>query len=228
MAELPPVPNLDLDIDTDSFNEPTASRTRPAEPLAPKVSAQPAVAARPAAQSVPREIPNEPIVPPTPPMAEILNDSVSEVLQQSTDQMLRLARLEEGIHHAKQAVNEAREETLSGLIELRSFTEQLLKTQPAPVVQPDPALAHRLEHVEEQANTVTGRVSTLTILVAVNMLLGIGALVLIWMVLQKEPPAAPPPPAPVVTAPPAPLASPISEEAKRASEDGRTKKSRRR
>lgn len=211
MAQLPQVPNLDFDptkpasVELDPFDtvfppepKPAAQvvTPRPAIPVAPHVA--PSVAPSLAPQVM------APLVTPPGGGAEqaqaaahvqavaqvqaVLSDSVEEVLEQTSHQAVKLARLEERLQQVNKGLEDSREEMQAGIVELRSLMTQVgalaqqaqagaTKTQGAV----ESALVHRLDGVEEASHRVASRQSLVMTLVLVQLLVGLGLGVMLYL-----------------------------------------------
>lgn len=155
--------------------EAAASEQAPsaADPAAPsKVGTQPTPAA-----SVPKAVP----APTKPPALDgIVQDSVEEVLQQTSAQTLQLSHLEDILSALNQTLTDLQDEMHAGFAEIRAVTESvgsgegMRRTE----VAGGESLTQRIEFVEEQAMQTNKKQGLLTALA-----IGQGVLLIILLIV---------------------------------------------
>ncbi|MFC1611900.1 hypothetical protein ACFL6C_13135 [Myxococcota bacterium] len=189
MAELPPVPNLDPDSpkdDAPAVSPPEGGAGTAKGPAPAKVPTQRSMppisdqSSAPEESSAPKVVPT-PIGPPSETSEDgddnsenAVQDSVEEVLQQTSAQTLQLSHLEDILNALNQTLGDLQDEMHAGFAEIRAVTEATAEGQPRQAGRE--SLTVRFDFVEEQAIQANKRQSLLT-------MIAIGQAVLLVIVL---------------------------------------------
>ncbi|OGQ84175.1 MAG: hypothetical protein A2289_10610 [Deltaproteobacteria bacterium RIFOXYA12_FULL_58_15] len=203
---LPPVPNLDPNAPEDASEPAAAPPPSPVLPE-PRVTIRQAVSPELTRIAIEQEaslkIPspeNDPPVPTTAPKKQERRetggvvDSVEEVLQQSSEQTLRLAHLEDAVNALAQTFSDFQDEMHAGFAEVRAVTEATAAQQPVAVgMSGRESLTERLDFVEEQASQGNKRQGLLTVLAILQTILLIAMLAIVLMAKNKPTTELPPP-----------------------------------
>ncbi len=194
MAELPELPGFEVD---ESAKTPPRGKALPAAAI---------------------HVPTPPAIEEAEPMANEVQDSVEEVLQQSSAQALKLSHLEDLVATLTQNLNDVRDEMHAGFVDVRAATEQsvqgALRAGSGSLGEGHrPMLTQNMELLEEQ---LVGVVRKQTLLVTVGVIQTllmaatlVGVIVVRATLLQAPPP---PPPAPPVQTEIAPTPDPVTTE----------------
>ncbi|MBI5508291.1 MAG: hypothetical protein HY903_06020 [Deltaproteobacteria bacterium] len=248
MPGLPDIPNLDPNAPPSPAPAaepatpagPTPRSRTPTMPMDP--SHRPEIAE---AAAGPRAVP-APIkrpAPPAPPGDDVLppsevQGSVEEVLQQASEQTLKLSHLEDVLGALNQTLTDFGDEMHAGFAEVRAAVETSIANaigkRGTEIKGGESTSAQHIESIEDQLVNAGKRQAILTVVALVQTLLLVGTLAAVIMLRPKpqqmiyEP--LTPTPAPAVTAPPPPLpddsaSPPASDDAK--GKDGKKKKGRR-
>ncbi len=153
-------------------------------------------------------------------MSDAQTDSIEEVLQQSSEQTLKLTHIDEGVRKLEQTVSDLGDTLQAGLLEVRNLAAQKPQT-PAAIASGDDAayrqaVIERLDQLEEHVSQANRKLGILTVLTGVTVLLALVTALVAFNVIKvrkPEPPITytPPPPAAVAPAPPPAKESPPPE-----------------
>lgn len=112
------------------------------------------------------------------------DDSVEEMLSQTSEMMLRLVRVEEAVSEMSATLNDTREEMHAGLAELRGALAQLesVLSQRNGDAGLDVSLAPRLDALDAQTTHSASRLSgRLSLVIILQLLVAAGVAVAIWL-----------------------------------------------
>jgi hypothetical protein len=111
----------------------------------------------------------------------IVDESVAEMLAQSSEQTLQLVRMEDALSHLTETLDDLREEMHAGFAEIRA----LVSSAGAVSNAPDPMLSARLDAIEESASRGARNIGgKLPLLIALQALAAVLAAVAVWAALQ--------------------------------------------